>query len=168
MAVQIQLRRGTSAQHTSFTGANGELTYDSSFNAVRVHDGTTAGGYLHALANNGALVNPTITNFTETTYTANSGTSITLSLANGTVQIITLTGNCTITLPAVAAGKSFTVWLRMGTGGYSVTWASGGVHYWPGNITPTITGTANRTDVFSFVSNGTYWFATVVGQNYYV
>lgn len=169
MATQLQLRRGTSAQHTTFTGAFGELTYDSSFNSVRVHDGVTAGGYLHALANNGALVNPTITNYSEAVYTANSSTAITLSLANGTMQIITLTGNCTITLPPVSAGKSFTVLLKMGAGGYTVTWAStGSVHYWPNNITPTITGTASKRDIFTFLSDGTYWFGTTAGQAYNV
>ena len=33
------------------------------------------------------LTNPTITNYTETTYVANSSTAITLALTNGTVQI---------------------------------------------------------------------------------
>jgi hypothetical protein len=69
---------------------------------------------------------------------------------------------------AVAAGKSFTVMLKMGSGGFTVTWASGGVHYWPNNITPTITGTASKTDIFTFVSDGTYWFGTTAGQAYNV
>lgn len=168
MATQIQLRRGTATQHATFTGAAGEATVDTTNNAIRVHDGTTAGGFLHVLATNGSLTNPTITNFTETVYTANTGSSISISLANGTVQVLTLTANTTITLPTLGAGKSFTIWLRMGSGGYTVAWSAGGNLYWPGNVTPTITGTSGRTDVFSFVSNGSYWFGTVVGQNYNV
>ena len=37
--------------------------------------------------NTGVLSNPTVTNYTETPFTANSSTAITLSLANGTVQL---------------------------------------------------------------------------------
>jgi hypothetical protein len=42
--IQVQLRRGTTAQHGSFTGAQGELTVDTDKNALVLHDGTTAGG----------------------------------------------------------------------------------------------------------------------------
>ena len=45
MSTQIQSRRGTTAQHSSFTGAAGELTVDTDKNVVVVHDGSTAGGY---------------------------------------------------------------------------------------------------------------------------
>ena len=44
MSTQVQIRRGTTAQHSSFTGAVAELTYDSDLKTVRVHDGSTAGG----------------------------------------------------------------------------------------------------------------------------
>ena len=40
----IQLRRGTSAQHGSFTGLAGEITVNTSNNSIHVHDGSTAGG----------------------------------------------------------------------------------------------------------------------------
>lgn len=45
MAKQVQLRRGTTAQHGSFTGAAGEVTVDTDLNVLRVHDGATAGGH---------------------------------------------------------------------------------------------------------------------------
>src|SRR6056300_1562770 len=45
MATQVQLRRGTSTENDSFTGATGELTYDTTNKRVRVHDGGTAGGF---------------------------------------------------------------------------------------------------------------------------
>ena len=44
MSRQIQIRRGTSAEHTNFTGAIGEITMDTTNKTLRVHDGTTAGG----------------------------------------------------------------------------------------------------------------------------
>lgn len=45
MSTQIQLRRGTTAQHAAFTGAAGEVTVDTTKNTVVVHDGSTAGGH---------------------------------------------------------------------------------------------------------------------------
>jgi len=45
MSTQIQRRRGTTAEHSTFTGAAGEITIDSTKNTVVVHDGTTTGGY---------------------------------------------------------------------------------------------------------------------------
>lgn len=42
--IQVQLRQGTTAQHATFTGAAGELTYNTSKKSLILHDGTTAGG----------------------------------------------------------------------------------------------------------------------------
>ena len=44
MAIQIQLRQGTTTEHNTFTGAQGELTYDTEKKQLRVHDGITVGG----------------------------------------------------------------------------------------------------------------------------
>jgi hypothetical protein len=110
------------------------------------------------------LTNPTVTNYVETAYTANSSTAITLDLANGTVQIITLTGNATVTMPTATAGKSFILLLKQdATGSRTVTWST---VKWAGGTAPTITGTASRQDIFSFFADGTNWYGTVVGQNF--
>jgi hypothetical protein len=45
MPTQVQIRRGTTAEHSSFTGAVGELTVDTDKDVVVVHDGSTAGGH---------------------------------------------------------------------------------------------------------------------------
>jgi hypothetical protein len=45
MATILQLRRGTTTQHNTFTGAVGEVTVDTTKDTVVVHDGTTAGGF---------------------------------------------------------------------------------------------------------------------------
>lgn len=45
MATQIQWRRGTTAEHASFTGAIGEITVDTTKDVPVVHDGVQAGGY---------------------------------------------------------------------------------------------------------------------------
>ena len=44
MAIQIQLRSGTATEHNTFTGANGEVTVDTTNKTLRVHDGSTVGG----------------------------------------------------------------------------------------------------------------------------
>ena len=45
MAKRIQFRRGTTAEHTVFVGAPGELTIDTTKKTVVVHDGVTPGGF---------------------------------------------------------------------------------------------------------------------------
>jgi len=44
MAKLLKLRRGTNTQHTTFTGAEGEVTVNTTNDSLHVHDGTTAGG----------------------------------------------------------------------------------------------------------------------------
>ncbi|MDR1206966.1 MAG: hypothetical protein LBK26_00935 [Rickettsiales bacterium] len=44
MSRQIQIRRGTAAEHASFIGAIGEITMDTDAKTIRVHDGETIGG----------------------------------------------------------------------------------------------------------------------------
>ena len=46
MAIQLQLRKGTKVQNDAFTGAEGELTYDTDSKGLRVHDGQTPGGHM--------------------------------------------------------------------------------------------------------------------------
>ena len=41
----IQLRRGTTSEHSTFTGLLGEITVDTDKDTIVVHDGATAGGY---------------------------------------------------------------------------------------------------------------------------
>lgn len=112
----------------------------------------------------GSLLNPTVKNYTETAFTANTSTALTVSLTNGTIQILTLTANATITMPTAGAGKSFVIFLRQdATGSRSVTWTTVN---WPAATAPTITGTASKQDIFSFFSDGTSWYGTTIGQNY--
>jgi len=45
MSVQVKLRRGTANQHSSFTGAIGEVTVDMTHDTLRIHDGVKVGGH---------------------------------------------------------------------------------------------------------------------------
>ena len=102
------------------------------------------------------LTNPTVTNYVESVVAiGNSGTSQTLSLTNGTVQTVTMTGNCTFTMPTATAGKSFILIVSTGAGSYTGTFTS---VKWPSNTAPTLTTTASRWDILTFVADGTNWY----------
>ena len=84
MAKQLQLRRGTTSEHATFTGAAGEVTVNTTTNGLVVHDGTTAGGHtvgigLSGMANvqyftsSGTFIKPTASNFSFIKVTARGG-----------------------------------------------------------------------------------------------
>ena len=108
----------------------------------------------------------TFTNgYTEEVVTANTSTAYTIDLANGSVQILTLTGNCTFTFPTATAGKGFTLLLKQdGTGSRTATWPA--AVKWPASTAPTITATASKMDKYVFVADGTNWIGSNAGQNY--
>jgi hypothetical protein len=63
MAFALQFRRGTTAQHSTFTGLQGEITVDTTKKTVVVHDGTTAGGIPLAKESGAASADTYATNF---------------------------------------------------------------------------------------------------------
>jgi hypothetical protein len=85
----------------------------------------------------------------------NSATAKTISLANGTFQTVTMTGNCTFTMPTAIAGKSFILIVSTGAGSFTGTFTS---VKWPNNTAPTLTTTATRWDILTFASDGTNWY----------
>jgi hypothetical protein len=111
-----------------------------------------------ATLTNKTLTNPTVTNYVESVVAiGNSGTTQTLALTNGTVQTITMTGNCTFTMPTATAGKSFILIVSTGAGGFTGTFTS---VKWPSNTAPTLTTTATRWDILTFIADGTNWYGT--------
>jgi hypothetical protein len=105
--------------------------------------------------------NLTFNTFTEKVITnTNSGSGISLSIDSGTVHRITLTDNCSFTMPSAVAGKSFSMFLN--TGNYTASFS--GV-LWSDSAPPTITTTANKVDILSFISDGNYWYGSY-SQNY--
>jgi len=82
MTKQVQRRRGTATQHTSFTGAEGEISVNTTNKSVHVHDGSTAGGIEAARADltnvadadlNTALSGNTLASLTITSADINGG-----------------------------------------------------------------------------------------------
>jgi len=157
---------GAGAAPAPTTTGTGVLTFlgtPSSANLISAMTDETGSGLL-VFNNTPSLTNPTVTNYVETLYSANTSTAITVSLANGTVQNLTLTGNATITMPTAVAGKSFIIILSQdATGSRTVTWSTVS---WPSATAPTVTSTASKKDIYSFFSDGTSWFGTTIGQNY--
>ena len=116
-------------------------------------------------ANAVTIGNGTFTNYTESQVNiGNSSTTQTIALSNGTIQTVTLTANCTFTMPSVAEGKSFLVLIKSGAGNFTGTFT--GVKF-PANTAPTITNTASRMDIIAFSSDGANWYGTA-SQNYFV
>ena len=86
MTTAIKRRRGTTTQHSTFTGLEGEITIDTTKDTAVVHDGATAGGrplLREDLANNTEVVTKTgtqtLTNKTLTSPVINTPTGITKS-----------------------------------------------------------------------------------------
>ena len=93
----------------------------------------------------------------------NSGTAITLNLANGNVQKLTLTGNCTITLTSPASGAFRSLLLYVfqdGTGSRTITWP--GSVKWGTAGAPTLSTTASKMDkiLLDTVDGGTNWYGS--------
>ena len=146
----VVLGNGTSAVQTVAPG--------TSHNVLK-SDGTT---WSSAAITN--LTNPTITNYTETLVNVGVVTgSRTIDITAGTVQHITFTAStqCTFTFAAASAGKSFVIFLKQpaATGGGSAVWPA--TVKWGTSGTPTITSTAGKMDIVSFISDGTNWYGSI-------
>jgi hypothetical protein len=109
MAIQVKFRRGSAGQHGSFTGANGEITVDTTNKTLRVHDGVTVGGTRLAKFNEIGAASANLQSITtnvvpQSNVTLDLGTSTkrwrSLYLAGNTIYLgglnITSTANGTI------------------------------------------------------------------------
>ena len=129
--------------------------------ATAVTDETGSGSLVFGTSP--TLNNPTVTNYVESVVSIGTVTTAsTLSLTNGTVQTATLTAStaCTFTMPTATAGKSFVLLLKQaattgaGTATFTgVKWGTAGA--------PTITSTAGKMDILTFVSDGTNWYGSI-------
>ena len=122
MSTQIQRRRGTTAEHSTFTGADGELTVDTTKDTVVVHDATTVGG--HPLQKQypplGSAAAPTYT-FTGDTNTgiyspgadqvavATNGTGRLFVDASGRVGVGTSSPSYLLQVAGSASGSQFAI-----------------------------------------------------------
>ena len=109
MAKLLKLRRGTTTQHGSFTGAEGEVTIDTTKDTAVVHDGAQAGGRPLLREDMSNLPAGTIDNADINTSAAIAGTKISPNF--GTQDLVT-TGNIDIS-DSTGAGNNR---IKIGTG----------------------------------------------------
>ena len=118
-------------------------------------------------------------------YNSLSAGTHTLDWTNHGYLVVLLTGDVTLVmgLPALVGGTGSESGVNAaayctlkvvqdGTGGRSITWPSSTVLKWPGGVAPTLTGTANSCDVFTFfcqdtAANGSLgdWYGFTAGFN---
>lgn len=99
------------------------------------------------------------------TVAASGSTETLVDVTAATIHYVTLTANCTFTFPTAGAGKSFTVVLvQDGTGSRTATWPAS--VKWAAGASPTLTTTAAKRDVFSFMcADGSTWIGFTAAQN---
>lgn len=106
ISAAVQQYRGTTDQHSTYTGPVGEITVDTTKNTAVVHDGSTAGGHplakeaLNVTASGGVLVNSgsattlandiAITLGVQISYTETTGSFILQDSAGGTIATATI------------------------------------------------------------------------------
>ena len=187
MSKLLQLRGGTTSQHSSFTGALRETTVDTTKDTLVVHDGSTAGGF--ALARESALTTTTATaaaalpkaggtvtglvnmsdqivqrpvlkDYAETKV-AMSAHAVNLELGN--VFTYTLSGAQTLTFTNPAASGSACSFTLILTNGGSATLTFPSSVDWAAATAPTLT--ANGVDVLTFTTcdGGTTWYGIAAG-----
>ena len=83
MAKLLKLRRGTTSQHSSFTGAEGEVTIDTSKDTAVVHDGSQAGGRPLAREDLNNVANNTVRDKVNAATDSNTFTDADHSKLNG-------------------------------------------------------------------------------------
>ena len=108
------------------------------------------------------LNTPTVSGYTETVVAIGVVTTAsTLAISAGTVLTATLTASteCVFTMPAVGAGKSFTLLLKQAAATGNGTATFTGVKF---PTTPIVTAALGKMDIFSFVSDGTSWYGSAV------
>ena len=84
MPTVVQFRRGTTAQNNAFTGSVGELSIDTDIETIRVHDGSTVGGFeLVQRTATQTLTNKTLTSPSLTTPSVTGNVTITGNIMPG-------------------------------------------------------------------------------------
>ena len=146
MTTAIKRRRGTTTQHSTFTGLEGEITIDTTKDTAVVHDGATAGGrplLREDLANNAEVVTKTGTQ------------TLTNKALNGTLGATTPS---TVVATSVNSTTGITNTASGGTSAVGITNTSSAISY----ITSNGAATSGAGGVFSAQRGGTAlgWFAT--------
>ena len=173
MAQEVRLRRGTTAQHAAFTGAEGEVTVDTTLDTIIVHDGSTAGGHRLAKhselagagggANTGMdmpLSTPTdgslTVNAAWTGFDTNTKVTDAVDVLNNVVENVrndTFVKSVTFVADATSGGAGSNITLTTTVDGtanqYEVNWGDGTANSVGSDSTPSHTYSTNAGSPFS-------------------
>lgn len=132
MATQVQFRRGTTTQNNAFTGAIGEITYDTEAKTLRLHDGSTSGGGATVVTFAGTQ---TLTNKTLSTNSVWQGTAVGLAYGGTNASLTAVAGG------VLYSGASALAISAAGTSGQVLTSAGSSAPTWTSQSSLTV-GTA--------------------------
>ena len=144
MATQVQFRRGTTTQNNAFTGAIGELTYDTQVKTLRLHDGSTAGGGSVVTINAGTQ---TLTNKTLSTNSVWQGTAVGLAYGGTAANLTAVAGG------VLYSGASALAISAAGTSGQVLTSAGSSAPTWTAQSSLSV-GTATTATTASNINGG--------------
>jgi len=144
MATQVQFRRGTTTQNNAFTGAIGEITYDTEVKTLRLHDGSTAGGGSVVTINAGSQ---TLTNKTMSTNSVWQGTAVGLAYGGTAASLTAVAG------AVVYSGGSALAISAAGTSGQVLTSAGSSAPTWTSQSSLTV-GTATNATTATNIAGG--------------
>lgn len=144
MATQVQFRRGTTTQNNAFTGAIGELTYDTQVKTLRLHDGSTAGGGSVVTINAGTQ---TLTNKTMSTNSVWQGTAVGLAYGGTAASLTAVSGG------VLYSGASALAISAAGTSGQVLTSAGSSAPTWTSQSSLSV-GTATTATTASNINGG--------------
>ena len=157
MTTQIKRRRGTTTEHSTFTGAEAELTIDTTKDTVVVHDGSTAGG--HPLAKESSLA----LKVDKAGDTMTGDLTVPNLIVSGNVDGRDVSADGT-KLDGIEAGADVTDTANVGAAGAVMTTAATGQANMPAGTTAQRTGSPiagalrfNSTDVSFEGYDGTEW-----------
>jgi hypothetical protein len=177
MATQVQQRRGTTAEHASFTGAVGEITVDTTKDTAVVHDGTTAGG--HPLLKEAAIgvsvqaydADTAKTDVVQSFTAAQRGSVVTLTpaatvtpdFAVGNNFSLALDQNTTLANPSnVTAGQSGSITITQDSTARTVAWGS--YWYFDGGVPTFGTTTGAISTAVYYVDSSTHITARLISE----
>tara|TARA_R110002153_G_scaffold137103_1_gene287145 strand:+ start:1852 stop:5088 length:3237 start_codon:yes stop_codon:yes gene_type:complete len=171
MAVEVKLRRGTANQHSTFTGAIGEVTVDITNDTLRIHDGVLTGGHRLAKytdisgagANTGmdlALSTPTdgdlANNAAYQNFTTNTKVTDAIDILNQVIDNVrndTFVKSVTFTADTTSGGAGITVTLTTTVDGtvnqYEIDWGDGSANTVTSDSTPSHTYSTNSGSPFT-------------------
>jgi hypothetical protein len=144
MATQVQFRRGTTTQNNAFTGAIGEITYDTQVKTLRLHDGSTAGGGAVVTINAGSQ---TLTNKTMSTNSVWQGTAVGLAYGGTNASLTAVAGG------VLYSGASALAISSAGTSGQVLTSAGASAPTWTSQASLTV-GTATTATTATNIAGG--------------